>query len=102
MKSHRQSSDTTSTSSGGVADSSGLGGSSSCELIQAIPPRNRITSAGMDQVISSILPEYSQSGRYVARGLSARNHHANTSVRMMTGMMTASMMAVASLRMTRS
>src|SRR5215469_374984 len=102
MKSHRQSSDTTSTSSGELADSSGLGGSRSCELIQAIPPRNEITSAGMDQMINSILPEYSQLGRYMARRLPARNHQANTSVRMMTGTMTASMMAVASPRMRRS
>ena len=45
---------------------SGTGGSRSCDPVHAMPPRNRTTRAGMDQMIISIRPEYSQSGRYRA------------------------------------
>src|ERR1700736_6125015 len=96
MKTHRQSTDTTWTSRGGALDFRGAGGSRSCAPIQAMPPRKRMTSAGIDQTIISIRPEYSHSGRYRARELPDRNHQAKQNVSRMTGTPTASMMAVAS------
>src|ERR1700722_16523351 len=47
---------------GGVDYCRGTGGSRSCDPVHAIPPRNRTIRAGMDQMIISIRPEYSQSG----------------------------------------
>src|SRR5260221_9648559 len=102
INSHFQSSEMTWTSSGVTAASIGRGGSSSWELIQAMPPRKMITSAGIDQTIISIRPEYSHSGRYRSRGLLARNHQAKPIVSKITGMTTASMIAVASNRIRSS
>ena len=101
-KSHFQSSETTSMWIVGCCDGIGFGGSRSCEPIQAMPPRNSTTSVGIDQTTSSIGPEYDQSGRYSALALPDLNHQAKASVRMMTGMTTASMIAVALSRMSRS
>src|ERR1700733_4160747 len=102
MNSHFQSSDTTSTSIGADEACKRARGSRSCEPIQAIPPRNRTTNAGMAQTTNSIRPEYDQSRSRRALRLPARNHHANTPVARMTGTTTASMMTVASNRMVRS
>src|ERR1700722_17608770 len=102
MKSQRQSREMTSISRGAADPASGTGGSRSCDPVHAIPPRNRTIRAGMDQIIISIRPEYSHSGRYRARAFLARNHQANTRVSTITGMTTASMIAVESRRMTRS
>ena len=44
-------------------DGSGLAGSRSCDPIQATPPRSMIVSSGIAQTISSMRPEYAQSGR---------------------------------------
>ena len=63
MNSLFQSRETTSMLSGAVAEPIGCGGSRSCAPIYAMPPRETITSAGIDQTIISIRPEYSQSGR---------------------------------------
>src|SRR5678815_5353483 len=98
MNSHFQSSDTTWTLSGGVADLSGLLGSRSWLPIQAIPPRSMIVSAGMAHTTISIAPEYSQSGRYSALALPRRNQKATATVAIIVGMMIASMMAVELIR----
>src|ERR1700722_3830851 len=92
----------TSISRGAADPASGAGGSRSCDPVHAMPPRNRTIRAGMDQIIISIRPEYSHSGRYRAWAFLARNHQANTRVSTITGMTTASMIAVESKRMTRS
>ena len=63
MKSHFQSSDTTSTFSEADFEGSGLLGSRSWLPIQVIPPRSMMVSAGIAQTTISIAPEYSQSGR---------------------------------------
>src|SRR3954454_14819601 len=94
MNSHFQSSETTSTLSGGLADLSGLLGSRSWLPIQAIPPSSMMGSAGTAHTTISMAPEYSQSGRYWALGLPRRNHQANATVAIIVGMMIASMMAV--------
>ncbi len=57
MNSHFQSSETTCTSSGGADEVIGRAGSRSCEAIQAMPPRNRITRVGMAHTVTSIGPE---------------------------------------------
>ena len=57
MNSHFQSSDTTCTSSGGVAEASGLNGSSLYEPIQITPPRKMMVRIGIDQTTASIRPE---------------------------------------------
>ena len=62
MNSHFQSSETTSTLSGGAADWSGLLGSRSWLPIQAMPPSRMTVSAGIDHTTNSIAPEYSQFG----------------------------------------
>src|SRR5438270_9898492 len=98
MKSHFQSSETTSTLIGGAADLSGLLGSRSWLPIQAMPPRSMMVSAGIAHTTSSTAPEYSHSGRYVALVLPRRNHQANATVAIMVGMMIASMIAVELLR----
>ena len=61
-----------------------------------------MTSAGIDHTTSSIGPEYSKVGRYCARLLDARNHQAQPSTSTITGMMIASMIAVAFRRIRRS
>ena len=52
-------------------------------------------SAGIDQTTTSMRPENSQSGRWIAFSLPARNHQAKTSVSTITGTITASMIVVA-------
>src|ERR1041384_8191806 len=99
MNSHFQSSATTWISSAGTFDGIGLGGSRLWLEIHAMPPRNMTTSAGIDHTTSSIGPEYSKVGRYCARLLEARNHQAQPSTSTITGMMIASMIAVASRRL---
>src|SRR5690348_18436819 len=94
MKSHFQSSETTSTRTGGTDDLSGLAGSRSWLPIHAIPPSRMTVSAGIDQMTSSTAPEYSNSGRNLARALPARNHQAIPIVARIVGMMIASMIAV--------
>ena len=54
--------------------------------------------AGIAQTTSSIAPEYSQSGRYVAFVFPRRNHQATATVAIIVGMMIASMMAVELMR----
>src|ERR1700677_1011131 len=102
MNSHFQSSEMTSISTGLTPPARGFGGSRACEPIQAIPLRNNTIKAGMHQVMNSIRPEYSQSGRRRARLFRARNHQAKASVHTMTGMTTANMMVVASNRISFS
>ena len=63
VKTQRQSTDTTWTSRGAALDFRGAGGSRSWELIQAMPPRKRMMSAGIDHTIISMRPENSHSGR---------------------------------------
>src|SRR5215216_8199880 len=98
MNSHFQSSETTSTLSGGMADGSGLLGSRSWLPIHAIPPSSMMVRAGIDQTTSSIAPEYSHSGRYSAFLLPRRNHQAKAMVAKITGMTIASMIAVELMR----
>ena len=97
MNSHFQSSDTTSTSSGFTFEAKGCAGSSSCAPIQAMPPKNVIGSSGIDHTTSSIRPDCEKSGRYNARSLSARYHHAKAIVATMIGPMIANMITTASI-----
>jgi hypothetical protein len=60
--------------------------------------RDRLDSKGMPQVTSSSPPEYVNSGRRRAPLLPALNHQANTSVKTITGTITASMIRVAFCR----
>src|SRR4029078_8027274 len=98
MNSHFQSSETTSTSSGGLFDFNGRLGSRSWAPIQAMPARRIAVRTGMPQTPISIAPEYSQSGRYTALVLPRRNHQATATVAIIVGMMIASMMAVELMR----
>src|SRR5947209_6775714 len=59
-------------------------------------------SSGMDHTIISMRPEYSKSGRYVARVLEARNHQAKANVAAIVGTTMASMIASESIRMVLS
>src|SRR4051812_24147931 len=93
MNSHFQSRETAWISSGGVLDSNGFAGSSSCDPIQATPPSSVITSSGMAQTISLMRPEYSQSGKCTALALEARNHQAKANVAAIVGTTIASMIA---------
>src|SRR5215470_9003731 len=102
MKSHFQSSDTTWISSGLTRDASGRAGSSRNELVHATPPRKKMTSAGIDQVMSSMRPECVKVGQYGARLFEALKRKAITSVAMITGMTIASIIASASNRILRS
>src|SRR5450631_1040427 len=102
MNSHFQSSDTAWIRTGFASECSSTLGSSSCEPIHATPARRITTMVGTDQTTSSICPEYSQSGRYAARVLDARYHHAKASVSTITGTATTNMMAVALRRINRS
>src|SRR3984885_6332123 len=98
MKSHLQSSDTTSTSIGRFGDTIGRAGSRLCDPIHATPPRKRTTSAGIAQTSTSSFPEYAQVGRYVAALLEARNHQAKKRVASMVGTTMTSIMPRASRR----
>src|SRR5690348_326809 len=94
MNSHFQSSETTSTRTGGTVDLSGFAGSRSWLPIQAMPPSSMMVITGIAQTTSSTAPEYSKSGLYFALLLPARNHQAIATVAMIVGMMIASMIAV--------
>src|SRR5678815_1123463 len=92
MNSHFQSSDTTWTLSGSSFDGNGFAGSRSCDPIQATLPRSMIVSSGMDQVMSSILPDSTKLGSNVARLLDDRYHHPNASAARIVGTTIGSMM----------
>lgn len=66
-----------------------------------VPPRNRMTSRGIDQTTSSTRPEYTTPSLRVARALSARNHQATVIVGRMVGTTTASMTATELNRISR-
>src|SRR5436309_1470283 len=85
MNSHFQSNEMTCTSVALIEDGIGRYGSISCEPIQITPPRKRMTSRGIDQTISSMRPEYTQCGRYLALGFDARNHQAKARTARMVG-----------------
>src|SRR5215468_10113532 len=91
MNSHFQSSDTTWTSSGSSSDN-GIAGSRSCDPIQVTLPRSMIVRSGTDQVRSSILPDSTKLGSYLARLLDDRYHHPNMSAARIVGTTTGSMM----------
>src|SRR5262250_237756 len=91
MNSHFQSSDTTCTSSGFSPDS-GFAGSRSCEPIHDTLPRSMIVSSGTDHVRSSILPDSTKVGSYLARLLDDRYHHPNMSAARIVGTTIGSMM----------
>src|SRR5215510_8699631 len=92
MNSHFQSSDTTWTLSGFSFDDNGFAGSRSCDPIQATLPRSMIVSSGMDQVMSSILPDSTKLGWKRARLLDDRYHHPNMSAARIVGTTIGSMM----------
>src|SRR5215471_20650639 len=98
MNNHFQSSDTTWTLSGSSSDDSGFAGSRSCEAIQATLPRSMIVSSGMDQVMSSILPDSTKLGWKRARVLDDRYHHPNTSAARIVGTTIGSMMMNESIK----
>src|SRR5499426_799696 len=98
MNSHFQSSDTTWTLSGSSFDDNGFAGSRSCDPIQATLPRSMIVSSGMDQVMSSILPDSTKFGWKRARLLDDRYHHPNMSDARIVGTTIGSMMMNASIR----
>src|SRR5215471_17265397 len=91
MNSHFQSSDTTWTSSGSFPGN-GFAGSRSCEPIHDTLPRSMMVSSGTDQVRSSILPDSTKLGSYLARLLDDRYHHPNISAARIVGTTTGSMM----------
>src|SRR5262252_9162800 len=91
MNSHFQSSDTTWTSSGSSSDN-GFAGSRSCDPIQETLPRSMIVRSGTDQVRSSILPDSTKLGSYLARLLDDRYHHPNMSAARIVGTTMGSMM----------
>src|SRR5215467_6812100 len=97
MNSHFQSSDTTWTLCGSSFDN-GFAGSRSCDPIQATLPSSMIVSRGMDQVMSSILPDSTKLGSKSARLLDDRYHHPNMSDARIVGTTIGSMMMNASIR----
>ncbi|MNX75544.1 hypothetical protein D3C86_1070200 [compost metagenome] len=96
MNSHFQSSATTSTSSGATFDSIGRNGSSLCVVSQMMMPSSATITHGIPHTTTSIRVECDQRGAYSALVLPSRYRHANTSVRMITGITTISISAVAS------
>src|SRR5215831_3771972 len=98
MKSHFQSSETTWISIGFAFVARGRAGSRRNELVQATPPRKKITRAGMDHVMSSMRPEWVNVGKYGARVLEALKRKAIRSMAIMTGMTIASIIASESNR----
>src|SRR5262244_2028627 len=92
MNSHFQSSDTPWTLSGLSFDDNGFAGSRSCDPIQATLPRSMIVSSGMDQVMSSMLPDSTKLGWKRARVLDDRYHHPNMSAARIVGTTIGSMM----------
>src|SRR5690349_6546184 len=98
MNSHYQSSETTWISRGFARPGRGRAGSSKNELVQARPPRKKITSAGMDQMMSSMRPEWVKVGQYGALVFEALKRNAIRTVATITGMTTASIIASESNR----
>src|SRR3569833_820818 len=72
------------------AQVSGCAGSSSWELIQAMPPRNSTTSAGTDQTSSSNKPKNTKKKKQHAQTKPTQNHHAKASVAIIVGITIAS------------
>src|SRR6202789_2276687 len=101
MNNHFQSSETTWISSGFTREAIGRAGSSNWDPIQAMPPRKKTTSAGIDQTMSSTRPEEVKSGRRRARVFESRNHQANANIARIVGTTIASMITSASSRMVR-
>src|SRR4051812_4213591 len=90
MKSHFQSSDTTSMVMGLTLESSGRNGSSWCVVRQVRTPSTRMMAHGTAHTTASIRWEYDQLGWYVASVFEARYFQANTSVSTITGITTIS------------